>query len=88
MGAGRGQAEDDVTRGDGLAVDGLGFLDDADGKPGQIVFAFRIHARHFGGFATDQRAAGQFAAPGDAADDGSSGIDIELAAGEVVEEEQ
>jgi hypothetical protein len=71
-----------------LAVDGLGFFDDADRKAGQIVFASRVHARHFGGFATDQRAAGQFAALGDAADNRRSSIDIELAAGEVVEEEQ
>ena len=43
-------------------------LDDADGEAGQIVFAIRVHARHLGGFAADQRAAGQFAACGDALD--------------------
>ena len=88
MGAGRRQAEHHVARRDRLAVDGLGFFNDADRETGQVVFAGRVHARHFGGFATDQRTAGQFAALGNATDDGSGGIDIELAAGEIIEEEQ
>ena len=84
----RGQPQHHVARRDRLAVDDARFLDDADGEAGQIVFAVRIHARHFGGLAADQRAAGQFAALGDALDHRGRGVDIELAAGEVIEEEQ
>jgi len=47
-----------------------------------------IHARHLGGFPTDQRAAGNAATFGDAFDDGRAGGDVELAHGVVVEEEQ
>jgi hypothetical protein len=43
---------------------------------------------HLGGFAADQGAAGELAAFGDAFDHGGGGIHVELAAGEVVEEEQ
>jgi len=45
----------------------LDFFDHADGEAGQIVLAVGIHAGHLGGFAADQRAAGLFAAGGDAA---------------------
>jgi hypothetical protein len=69
MRARRRQAEEHVTGDDRRTVDDRRLLDDADGKAGQIVLAVRIHARHFGRFAADQRAAGQFAAPGDALDD-------------------
>ena len=48
----------------------------------------RVHAGHLGGLAADQRAAGLAAALGDALDDRGAGLGIELAAGEVVEEEQ
>src|SRR5690606_26596539 len=49
---------------------------------------FGVHARHLGGFAADQRAAGQFATARDTADDGGRRVDGQLAAGEVVQEEQ
>ncbi len=47
-----------------------------------------VHAGHFGGLAADQRAAGLPAAFGDAADDRRALVRIELAGGEIVEEEQ
>src|SRR5690606_32921089 len=47
-----------------------------------------IHARHFGGFAADQRATGNPAALGNAVDDGGALLDVELAGGKIVEEEQ
>ena len=47
-----------------------------------------IHAGHFGGLAADQRAAGLPAALGDAADDRRALVGVELAGGEIVEEEQ
>ena len=66
----------------------LGFFHRADGEAGEVVFAGRVHAGHLGGLAADQRAAGLFAARGDALDHVGGGVDVELAAGEVVEEEQ
>ena len=88
MRAGRGQTQDRIAGRDGGAVDDLGLLHHADREAGQIVFAVRIHAWHFGGLAADQRAAGQFATLGDAFDHLGRDVDVELAAGEVVEEEQ
>ena len=40
-----------------------------DAETGEIIIAIGIHARHFGRFATDQRASGDFAALGNASDD-------------------
>lgn len=47
---------------------------------------FLVHARHFCGLAADERAAGLFAALGDALDDLRRDGDVELAAAVVVEE--
>ena len=60
----------------------------ADGEAGEVVVALGIHARHLGRLAADQRAAGLPAALGDAGDDLARGVDVELAGGEIVEEEQ
>ena len=60
----------------------------AHGKAGEVVVLAVIHARHFGRLAADQRAAGLAAAFGDAADDRGALVGIELAGGEIVEEEQ
>ena len=70
------------------AADDAGLLHHADGEAGKVVFAGRVHAGHLGGLAADQRAAGLFAAEGDALDDFGGGLHVELAAGKVVEEEQ
>ncbi len=88
MGAARRQPQQDVVFFDRGAVDDLAFLDDAHGKAGKIVLARRVHARHFGGFPADQRAAGLPASGGDAFDDLGRGGDVELAARVIVEEEQ
>jgi hypothetical protein len=66
----------------------LDFSTTPTAKPARSYSPVRVHARHLGGFTADQRTASQFAALGNAADDRSGGVDIELAAGEVVEEEQ
>ncbi len=84
----RRQAEDNVTRDDRRPVDDCRLLDDADGKAGQIVLAVGIHPGHFGRFAADQRAAGQFAASGDALDDIGGDVDVQPAAGKIVKKEQ
>jgi hypothetical protein len=57
-------------------------------KPARSYSPGRVHAGHFRGLAADQRAARELAAAGDAADHGRGGVHVQLAAGEVVEEEQ
>ena len=60
----------------------------ADGEACEVVFAFRIHARHFGGFTADKSAASEFAALGDTGDNATGDVNVKLAAGIVVEEEE
>ncbi len=78
----------DVAGGDGPAVDDAGLLDHADGESREVVLAVVVHAGHFGGLAADERAARRLAAGGDALDHVGGDVDVELAAREVVEEEQ
>jgi len=86
--AGRWQGEQGVTSSYFGAVDDLGFFHHTDTEAGQVVvFAF-VHAWHFSGFTADQGATRQFAAGADAGHDLGRGLDIELAGGVVVEEEQ
>jgi hypothetical protein len=63
-------------------------LDRADREAGQVVFAVAVHARHFGGLAAHQGRAGQLAALGDAGDDALGDLEVQLAGGEIVEEQQ
>ena len=65
----RGDGDERVAGGDVGARQQRAALGGADGKAGEIVVVAVIHARHLGGFAADQRAAGQAAALGDALDD-------------------
>ena len=88
MNAGRCQAEDDIARGHAAAVDHRVALHRAHGEPGKIVVARRVHARHLGRLAAHQRAAGLAAAFGNARDDGAAGIHVQLAGGEIIEEQQ
>ena len=88
MGAVGSQTQHDVARFDAAAVDDALFFDHADGEACQVVFAFGVHAGHFGGFAADEGAAGFFASLGDAFNHVGSAGDVEFAAGEIVEEEQ
>ncbi|MCY1215461.1 hypothetical protein D9M72_273080 [compost metagenome] len=85
--AGR-QAQHHVAGLDRLAGDDGGLFDRAHREAGQVVLAVGIHARHFGGFAADQRAARQFAALGDAAHHRRRRIHRKLAAAEIIQEEQ
>eukprot|EP01092_Planopodium_desertum_P014841 TRINITY_DN7609_c0_g4_i2.p2 TRINITY_DN7609_c0_g4~~TRINITY_DN7609_c0_g4_i2.p2 ORF type:complete len:374 (-),score=160.05 TRINITY_DN7609_c0_g4_i2:543-1664(-) len=86
--AGRSDADQHVAGGDMGAVLQLALFDGRDGEAGQVVLARRVHVGHLGGFAADQGAAGLGAAIGDAAHDGGGGVDVQLAGGEVVQEEQ
>src|SRR5690606_18416845 len=88
MRAGGGDADQHVALGNGRAVLQFALFDTGDGETGQVVLARGVHVRHLGGFASDQRATGFSAAVGDAADHGRSGVDVELAGGEVVQEEK
>ncbi len=83
-----GEPEDHVAGHDGRAVDDARLLDRAHRETGEVVLALRIHARHLRRLASDERAAGLLATPGDALDDLRGGADVELAAGEIVEEEK
>jgi len=61
-----GQAQDYVSGLDGDSGDDAAALDHSDDEAGQVVFAFRIETRHFGGFATDQGASVVLAGGGEA----------------------
>ena len=63
-------------------------LGGADGEAREVIVLAVIHARHLGGFAADEGAAGDAAALGDTLDNGRAGLDVEPAGGEIVEEEQ
>ena len=61
---------------------------DADERSGDVEGARRVHARHLGGLATEQGAAGDSARLGHPADHLGDEIGVEHAGGDVVEEEQ
>ena len=85
---GGGDADDDVTRRDRLAVDDARPLHAADGEPGEVVLARRVEPGQLGRLAADERAAGLAAALRDALDHVGALLGGELAGAEVVEEEQ
>src|SRR5260364_151903 len=64
------------------------FFNNADRKASEIIFAARIHARHFRRFSANQRTTGLFATGCNSVDDGRRHLDIELSARKIVEEEQ
>ncbi len=89
MRAARGKAENRVARLDRAAVDDLVLFDNADGEACEVVFTGRIHARHFGGFAADQSPQPASSQPLATTSDNAAGdVNVELAAGIVVEEEE
>ena len=88
MRAARGEPEQRVSGDDRAAVDDALFLHHADAEAGEVVLALGIHAGHLGGLAADQRAATELAAARDALHHLRGELDVELAAGEIVEKEQ
>ncbi|MNI24289.1 hypothetical protein D3C73_779030 [compost metagenome] len=88
MRAGRRQGEQGIAGSNLGTVDDFGFFHDADAETGQVVVFTFVHARHFSGFAANQRAARQFAASADAGHNLGSGVDVQFAGCIVVEEEQ
>ena len=88
MRARRSQRDQAIAGGDAAAVDHAILFDDADTKPGEIEISRLVHARHFRGFAANQRATGQAAALGNAADYAFRLGQFEFTGGVVVEEKQ
>ena len=71
-----------------LAVDDSWFIDDADDKSGQVVFARRIKIRHLRRFAAEQNAAVFSARPRHALDDRCRHIGLELSGREVIQKKE
>ena len=69
MGAAACQPQQNVARIDSAAIDNFGFFHDSHAKACQIIVLPGVHARHFCGFAADERAARHFATPPDTFDD-------------------
>ena len=84
----RGEAENDVARFEIAPRQELAPLGGADREAGEVEVAPLIEPRHLGGLAADERGAGDPAALGDAGDDLDGVSRLELAGGEIVEEEQ
>ncbi len=84
----RGETEHRVARRDRTPVDDALLLDHANAEAREVVFPLGIHAGHLGGLAADKRAAGELAALGDALHHLGRDFVVELAAGEVIEEEE
>ena len=84
-----GQADDDVACRLTVQIrQGVAALDGAEREARQIIVAALIHAGHLGGLAADEGAAGLTATLRDSGDDALGGVDLELAGGVVVEEQQ
>ena len=88
MHAGRCKSDHHVARRDIAARQQVVAAHRADGEAGKVVVAGLIHAGHFRGLTADQRADALRGTGGNAFDHHRSDRRIELAAGEVVEEEQ
>ncbi len=89
MRAGRAKADQQVAGALGVQCgqDG-GAVHRAHRKPGQVVVAFAVHARHLGGLAAHQGRTGLAAAFGDAGHHAGGGVHVQLAGGVVVQEQQ
>ena len=88
MQAGRRQSEQRVAGLDLLAGEKFLAVHDADNKACEVVFARRIEAGHFRGFATNERAARFAAGTAHAFDKLLDHLRLELAHREIVEEKQ
>ena len=66
----------------------VGPVDQADERAGDVERALGVHAGHLGGLAAEQHAPARLARLGHSGDDLGDMVGIELARGDVVEEEQ
>ena len=83
MNACRRKTDEYVSRSYFAAGYKLFFFTDADAETGDVVFALVVKARHFSGFASEQRAARIFTACGDSFYDFARDLRIERTAGDV-----
>ena len=88
MDACRRKADEDVAGLDRFACNDFFTVDDADAEAGQVVIVLRIEASHFSRFAAEKGAARFLAGIGDAFYDRRYLYGIQLAYGDVVQEEQ
>ena len=86
--AGGGESDKNIACLDVGPGDHLVAIDGADDEAGKVIFAVGIKAGHLGCFAADEGAAVGLAGIGEAGDYGFGDFGVELAAGEVVEEEE
>ena len=63
-------------------------IDDPDNKPGNVIFAVCVEARHLSSFAAEQHATIVATAGGDAFNDAGDSVRRELAGGNIVEKEK
>ena len=84
----RRQADEDVAGLDVFAGNDLVAVDDADAEASQVIVVFGIEAGHFSRFAAEESAARFLAGMGDTFDNGRNLDRVELADGDVVQEEE
>src|SRR4051812_19202507 len=84
----RSESDNDVADSDRAAVDDVAFLDHTDRESREIVLALGVHAGHLRRLAPDEREARLLTPRRDALYDRRGDRNVELAAREVVEEEQ
>ena len=88
MDAARGEAQQHVAGLHFSAVDEALALHRADAEAGEIIVSGGVHARHFGGFAAEQRTTRLLATTCDAIHHRRAGLDAERTGCEVVEKQQ
>src|SRR4051794_32208952 len=83
-----GKAQHDITYDDIRPWQQARSFGDANSEAGQVVFAWCVEPGKLSRLATDQRAARLHASFSDAFDDLCGLIDVELAGGKVIQEEE
>src|SRR5690606_20012631 len=83
MNTGRSKSQNDVAFGNVAARQQAVAFGSANRETGKIIIAVAVHARHFSGFAADQRATGLTASFGNARNDIDTLIRRKLAGGKI-----
>src|SRR5581483_4914738 len=82
------QTEQGIARFHAVGAQDSVFIHDTDDAAGQVVIGRRIHTRHFGGFAADQRALIIAATGRDARDDLLGDLGLQSSKRDIIEEEE
>ncbi len=85
---GRGESEQNVTRGRRAVRADRGAVHHTDDEPGQIELTRRVDIRHLGRLPAQQRATGRGARVRDTRDDGGDHLRIGAVQGQVIEEKE